>query len=80
MGVLATLGQIEMTKAYSHAPAALVGPFIFVGPIFAGLFDWWIWRVLPDRLFLLGGVLVVMAAVLTLRGEARGAARESPLE
>ena len=77
MGILATLGQLEMTKAYSHAPAALVGPFMYVGPLFAGLFDWWIWRELPDRLFVLGGVLVVMAAVLTLRGEARGPARES---
>jgi drug/metabolite transporter (DMT)-like permease len=80
MGILATLGQLEMTKAYSHAPAALVGPFMYVGPLFAGLFDWWIWRELPDRLFVLGGVLVVMAAVLTLRGEARGPARESPLD
>ena len=36
--------------------------------------------VLPDRLFVLGALLVAVAAVLTLRGEARGPARESPLD
>ena len=80
MGFLATLGQLSLTRAYSHAPAAVVGPFLFAGPIFAGLFDWWIWRVLPDRLFVLGALLVAVAAVLTLRGEAKGATRDSPLE
>jgi drug/metabolite transporter (DMT)-like permease len=80
MGFFATLGQLSMTRAYAHAPAAVVGPFLFAGPIFAGLFDWWIWGVLPDRLFVLGALLVAVAAVLTLRGEARGPARESPLD
>jgi drug/metabolite transporter (DMT)-like permease len=80
MGLLATLGQLSLTNAYANAPAALVGPFIYVGPIFAGLFDWWIWRALPDRLFVVGAVIVVMAAVLTLRGEARGPQKESPLD
>jgi drug/metabolite transporter (DMT)-like permease len=80
MGFLATLGQLSLTRAYANAPAAVVGPFIFVGPVFAGLFDWWIWGELPDRLFVLGGLLVAVSAVLTLRGEARGALRESPLD
>ena len=80
MGFLATLGQLTMTRAYSHAPAAQVGPFLYVGPIFAGLFDWWIWKVLPDRLFALGALLVVVAAVLTLRGAGAKAAEESPLD
>ncbi len=80
MGFLATLGQLSLTRAYSHAPAARVGPFMYAGPIFAGLFDWSIWHVLPDRLFVLGALLVAVAAVLTLRGEAGGAAKESPLD
>jgi drug/metabolite transporter (DMT)-like permease len=35
--------------------------------VFSGLIDWLVWRVLPDALFLAGAVLVVAAAVLTLR-------------
>jgi len=67
VGSLATLGQLTLTRAYAHAPAAQVGPFIYAGPVFAGLLDWWIWRTLPDALFVAGAVLVVAAAVLMLR-------------
>ena len=67
MGVFATAGQLTLTRAYSHAPAALAGPFLYAGPVFAGLLDWVIWDVLPDALFALGAVLVVMAATLALR-------------
>ncbi len=67
VGTLATLGQLAMTRAYAHAPAAEVGPFVYAGPVFAGLLDWWIWQTRPDALFVLGAALVVAAAVLMLR-------------
>ena len=67
MGALATAGQLALTRAYGHAPAAQVGPFIYVGPVFAGLLDWWIWNTLPDALFVAGAVMVVAAATLMLR-------------
>ena len=40
MGVFATVGQLTLTRAYVHAPAASVGPFLYAGPVFAGLLDW----------------------------------------
>ncbi|PYQ20972.1 MAG: EamA family transporter [Acidobacteria bacterium] len=52
MGALATAGQLALTRAYGHAPAAQVGPFIYVGPVFAGLLDWWIWETLEAEEFL----------------------------
>ena len=67
MGVFATAGQLALTRAYGHAPAAQVGPFIYVGPVFAGLLDWWIWKTLPDALFVAGAAMVVAAATLMLR-------------
>jgi drug/metabolite transporter (DMT)-like permease len=67
MGVLATAGQLALTGAYAHAPAAQVGPFLYTGPVFAGILDWWLWRTLPDRLFLAGALVVVASAVATLR-------------
>jgi drug/metabolite transporter (DMT)-like permease len=67
MGVLATVGQLTLTRAYVHAPAARVGPFLYAGPVFAGLLDWLIWGRLPDALFVAGAVVVVAAATLALR-------------
>ncbi len=67
MGVFATVGQLTLTRAYVHAPAARVGPFLYAGPVFAGLLDWLIWGRLPDALFVAGAVVVVAAATLALR-------------
>ncbi|MFN8091721.1 MAG: DMT family transporter [Vicinamibacteria bacterium] len=67
MGVFATVGQLTLTRAYVHAPAARVGPFLYVGPVFAGVLDWALWGRLPDPLFVVGAVLVVSAATLALK-------------
>jgi drug/metabolite transporter (DMT)-like permease len=76
MGVFATVGQFTLTRAYLHAPAASVGPFLYAGPVFAGLLDWLIWSRLPDALFVVGAAVVVLAATLALR--LRGVSRDSP--
>ncbi len=67
LGVLATVGQLTLTRAYVFAPAARIGPFLYAGPVFAGLLDWLIWGRLPDLLFVAGAVLVVVAATMALR-------------
>jgi drug/metabolite transporter (DMT)-like permease len=74
IGGCATFGQLALTRAYAYAPAAQVGPFIYAGPVVAGFLDWWIWKSLPDALFVLGAGLVVLAAVLMLRRSALPAA------
>ena len=76
MGVFATVGQLTLTRAYLYAPAASVGPFLYAGPVFAGLLDWLVWGHLPDALFVLGAVIVVAAATLALR--LRGAPSGAP--
>jgi len=67
MGVFATVGQLTLTRAYLHAPAARVGPFLYAGPVFAGLLDFLIWGRLPDALFIAGAAIVIAAATLALR-------------
>jgi drug/metabolite transporter (DMT)-like permease len=67
MGVFATVGQLTLTRAYVHATAASVGPFLYAGPVFAGLLDWLVWGRLPDALFVVGAIVVVAAASLALR-------------
>lgn len=77
MGVFATLGQLTLTRAYVHAPAARVGPFLYAGPVFAGLLDWLVWGRLPDRLFVLGAAIVIASAILALRLRAGGVPAEA---
>jgi drug/metabolite transporter (DMT)-like permease len=67
LGILATLAQLFLTQAYSHAPAAQVGPFIYSAVVFAGLMDWWLWGRLPDAWFAVGAILVCAAGILALR-------------
>ncbi len=71
MGVSATAAQLLMTRGYSAAPAAQVGPFIYTAVVFAGLLDWIVWHKLPDLATVAGSALVVLAGILALRrGEA----------
>jgi drug/metabolite transporter (DMT)-like permease len=69
VGLLATIGQLTLTRAYVHAPPATVGPILYTGPVFAGLIDWLIWDRLPDALFVAGAAVVILAATLALRIE-----------
>ncbi len=67
MGVLATCGQLLLTRAYAHAPAGRVGPFIYTAVIFAGALDWTFRGVVPDALSLCGAALVMAAGIMALR-------------
>lgn len=76
MGVLATLGQMSLTRAYAQAPAAQVGPFIYTSVVFAALLEWLLLGSAPDALSIAGAVLVTAAGALALRLQARAAAAE----
>ena len=67
LGLLATFGQLFLTKAYAQAPAAQVGPFIYTAVVFAAAFDAFIWGKWPDALSMGGSILVCAAGILTLR-------------
>jgi drug/metabolite transporter (DMT)-like permease len=70
-GVLATGAQFLLTRAYACAPAQQVAPFMYLTVVFSGLFDWLLWRVVPDGLFVVGALVVASAAILTLRLRSR---------
>ena len=55
--MLATVGQLNLTRAYAHAPAARVGPFSYTSVIFSALLAWLIWGEALDRWSLLGIVI-----------------------
>jgi drug/metabolite transporter (DMT)-like permease len=72
-GLFATAGQFALTRAYSSAPAAQVGPFLYSSVVFSASFDWLLWRGTPDRWSAAGAALVVASAILTLQRQKRKA-------
>jgi len=67
MGVLASLAQLLLTRAYAHAPAAQVGPFTYSTVVFAAAIGGVFWNEIPDILSFFGTALVCLAGVLTIR-------------
>jgi drug/metabolite transporter (DMT)-like permease len=63
IGVLATLGQLCLTRAYALAPAARIGAFTYVAVVFGGLAGWALWDERPD-LVSFGGMALVVACCL----------------
>jgi drug/metabolite transporter (DMT)-like permease len=69
LGLLATTGQIFLTRGYSVAPAAQVGPFVYSAIVFGGLLDWLIWNHIPDAAFLFGAVLICLGGFIAMTGQ-----------
>ena len=77
IGVLATGGQLLMTRAYGLAPASRIGPFTYASVLFATAYGWLFWDELLDLLTAAGAALVIAAGVLaTRRARVRRAAAE----
>ena len=64
VGVCATWGQLALTQAYAAAPAARVGPFIYLTVIFSALLAWLLWGETLDRGFAIGALLVIATCVM----------------
>ena len=67
VGLFATSGQLLLTRAYSLAPAARIGPFTYSTVVFAAALGWALWGEVPDGLSITGAVLVSLAGVLAIR-------------
>lgn len=65
MGLLAAVGQFLLTKGYSLAPAAQVGPFTYGNVVFATLLGWIFWGEGLDSLTWIGAFLICLAGVIT---------------
>jgi drug/metabolite transporter (DMT)-like permease len=63
-GLAATLGQLALTRAYSLAAAALVGPFTYTCVLFSALIAWIVWGEALDRLSIAGGLVVIASCIL----------------
>jgi len=66
IAVSSTIGQLALSKAYSHAPAGQLGPYTYTSVAFAALFGWLIWNEVLDYRTLIGIVIIVFAGVLAM--------------
>lgn len=67
MGLLAAVGQFFLTKGYSLAPAAQVGPLTYGNVVFAAIIGWIYWGETMDPMTWAGAFLVCMAGIITTR-------------
>lgn len=65
MGLFAVTGQLMMTKGYSLAAAAQVGPFSYGIVIFSALMGQIFWNESLDWMTALGALLICFAGILT---------------
>lgn len=66
IGLLATVSQIVMSKAYSLAPPGLIGPFAYLAIVFAGIVAWLRWGEMPDFASLIGAALIFTSSLLAI--------------
>jgi len=67
MGLVAVSGQLLMTRGYSAAPAARVGPFIYSTVVFASILGWIFWGEAFDLMSLVGAILICIAGITATR-------------
>ncbi len=67
IGLAGTLGQLLMTRGYSLAPAARLGPFTYAVVVFAAIYGFLFWGETPDLWFAAGALLIATAGLLALR-------------
>ena len=64
IGLLAAVGQFLLTKGYSLAPAAQVGPLTYGNVVFATFLGWVFWGETLDVLTWVGACLICIAGII----------------
>ncbi len=64
VGLAATAGQLQLTRAYACAPAARVGAMGYSAVVFSGLLGWMFWDERLDHYSLIGALLIISTCVL----------------
>lgn len=68
-GIFAAGGQFGLTFAYHHAPAARISIFSYLHVLFALVVGFLFWQEKPDLASVVGGCLIIAAAVKTHRNQ-----------
>jgi drug/metabolite transporter (DMT)-like permease len=71
LGLLAGLGHWAIIRAYTFAPASLLGPFTYIGMIWATGYGYLVFHQLPDRWSALGMMIIVASGLALALQERR---------
>ena len=71
MGLLGTLAQALLIRAFAMAEAAAIAPFGYTGLIWAGLWGWLFFGAVPDGWTILGAIVIVGAGLYVWAREAQ---------
>jgi drug/metabolite transporter (DMT)-like permease len=66
IGIFGTLYQVFATLSYAKASVRLMVPLTFLIVVFGGFFDWLIWGHTPTFMTIVGALLVIVGAVITI--------------
>ena len=66
LGLVGTIGQFCLTKAYHMAPASQVGPFTYSSLLWASLAGWIFWNEWPEINTFIGAGLIISAGMVIL--------------
>lgn len=66
LGLVATLGQLALTKAYRIAPTGKVGVYAYSAVLYGALMGWIIWAEIPAWTTWAGAALIVSAGLINL--------------
>ena len=66
LGLVGTVGQFFLTKAYHMAPASQVGPFTYSSLLWASVAGWLFWNEWPTINTFIGATLIITAGLVIL--------------
>mgnify|MGYP001814033493 FL=1 len=71
IGLVGTLGQLALTRAYSISNAGKVAPLTYFSVIFGGIYGFVFWGEIPQQQFIIGAVMIAVAGLLTIQKPVR---------
>lgn len=69
IGITGALGQMLIIQAFRAASPARVAPFEYTALLWGLMFDWVLWRTLPDERTLIGGAIVTASGLYVIYRE-----------
>lgn len=79
IGIVSLLGQIFLTKAFTHENIVVVEVTRYIGIVFNSFWGFLFWMEVPDGYTIIGGVLIIAACILLSMNKKRAAIADPKL-
>ncbi|PKM04880.1 MAG: EamA family transporter [Gammaproteobacteria bacterium HGW-Gammaproteobacteria-6] len=66
IGLVATVSQLVMSRAYALAAPGKIGPWSYLAIVFSGIFAWFLWSEVPDISSWLGAGLIFASTMISI--------------